>query len=87
MHRVLRPGGTALISDLRGDARQADIDRHADQMGLSAVNSWLTKRTFAHVLLKNAYTSDSIRQIVVQTEFAGRTIEESDIAMNVWLVR
>jgi ubiquinone/menaquinone biosynthesis C-methylase UbiE len=87
MHRVLRPGGTALISDLRGDARQADIDRHVGQMGLNAVNAWLTRWTFAHILLKNAYTATSIRQVVAQTEFAGCTIDESDIAMAVWLHR
>jgi ubiquinone/menaquinone biosynthesis C-methylase UbiE len=43
MHRVLKPGGKALIEDLRGDASMEEIANHVNQMGLSRLNTLMTK--------------------------------------------
>jgi ubiquinone/menaquinone biosynthesis C-methylase UbiE len=86
MHRVLRPGSTALIQDLRGDARRADIDAYVDTLGLNPINRLLTRWTLAF-LRKNAYTPDAMRAIVAQTDFARCTIDEETIGMSVWLER
>src|SRR5262245_22614904 len=51
MHRVLRPGGEALIIDLRPDAPADAIRDHVQGMGLSWINSLLTRLTFKHMLL------------------------------------
>src|SRR5262249_48392564 len=64
MYRVLRVGGTALISDLRGNASPAEINGHVDRMGLNAWNSWMTKMTFKTTLLKNAYTKVEIERFI-----------------------
>ncbi len=56
MCRVLKPGGRALIIDLRGDASPADLSRHVDGMGLSTFNRVMTKLAFRTVLLRSAYT-------------------------------
>src|SRR5262249_39580127 len=85
MYRVLKPGGTALIIDLRGDASPEDITTYVDTLGLSRINRWMTKWTFKHVLLKNAYTSAEIRQLVSQTSFTRCEIHEDTIGMEIWL--
>ena len=85
MYRVLKPGRRALIVDLRGDASSEDIDMAIKGMGLSGINTLLTKWTFKHVLLKNAYTGEDIQRMVAQTRFAQAEIHEDSIGMEIWL--
>jgi ubiquinone/menaquinone biosynthesis C-methylase UbiE len=85
MYRVLGSGGKALISDLRGDASPADIATLVDGMKLNAVNKLMTKWTFKFMLLKNAYTSTQIQQLVAQTPFLHARIEQNLVGMDIWL--
>ena len=56
MHRVLKPGGRALIFDLRKDASMDDINAYIKQSDLGWANSAIYKVTFRHVLLPRAYS-------------------------------
>ena len=85
MHRVLKPGGKALIIDLRGDASPEDINAAVNSMGLSWLNRLLTKWTFKQFLLKNAYTKQQIQQFVSQTNFGTCEIRADAIGMEIWL--
>jgi ubiquinone/menaquinone biosynthesis C-methylase UbiE len=85
MHRVLKPGGKALIMDLRRDASLEDIKTHVNSLDLSWINTLITKWTFKLFLLKNAYTSGDIRQLVSQTRFARHDIREDSVGMTIWL--
>jgi len=85
MHRVLKPGGKALIIDLRRDASPEEINTHVSSLRLSRINRLLTKWTFKQFLLKNAYTGEAIRQLVSQTNFARHEIREDTIGMEIWL--
>jgi ubiquinone/menaquinone biosynthesis C-methylase UbiE len=85
MHRVLKPGGKALILDLRGDASMDDITAEVNSMGLNRVNALMTQWTFKHMLLKNAYTAADIQRMVAQTKFANCEIREDTIGMEIWL--
>jgi ubiquinone/menaquinone biosynthesis C-methylase UbiE len=85
MHRVLKPGGKALIADLRRDATPEQIEAEVGSMGLSRTNAFLTRLIFRTFLLKNAYSPDQIRQMAAQTEFAACTIDEIGIGMEIWL--
>jgi ubiquinone/menaquinone biosynthesis C-methylase UbiE len=87
MYRVLKPGGTALIVDLRRDASAEEIATAIKGMGLNGINTWLTKQAFKHFLLKNAYTREEIRRMVAQTEFTRLDIREDPIGMDIWLKR
>lgn len=85
MYRVLRPNGEALISDLRRGAAQADINQTVNRMGLNRVNAFITKWTFRHFLLKNAYTPEEIRRFAAQTHFRQCNVGEDAIGMEIWL--
>src|SRR5215212_6313794 len=46
MHRVLRPGGISVISDLRRDAKPEEIEREIEGMGLGPINRFMVRWTF-----------------------------------------
>jgi len=86
MFRVLKPGGKALIIDLRPDASIEEIDTHIrEDMALTGINFQLTKWAFKSMLLKRAYTQDVIRQFVSQSKFKTCTIDNDGIGMYIGL--
>jgi ubiquinone/menaquinone biosynthesis C-methylase UbiE len=85
MHRVLKPGGKAVIVDLRKDTPIREINAAVDEMPLSWINSALTKWIFRHMLLKRAYTQDQFRQMVAQTPFGTCDIKTASIGLEVTL--
>jgi ubiquinone/menaquinone biosynthesis C-methylase UbiE len=87
MRRVLKPGGKALIVDLRRDASRADVDRMVKDMGLSWLNALFTQGAFKLMLLRNAYTPGEIRQMVAQTKFRQCDIRSDTVGMEIWLTK
>ena len=86
MFRVLKPGGTALIIDLRPDASIEEIEKHIrKEMALTGVNYLLTKWAFQSMLLKRAYPKETIRQFASQSKFKTCTIDEDGIGMHIYL--
>jgi ubiquinone/menaquinone biosynthesis C-methylase UbiE len=76
MRRVLRPGGRAVIIDLRRDAPREHVNRAVDEMKLGAVNSAVTKLTFRWMLLKRAYTKEEFRKMIAEAGFGEAEIRE-----------
>jgi ubiquinone/menaquinone biosynthesis C-methylase UbiE len=87
MHRVLRPGGQALIIDLRGDASQESINQAVNDMKLGTVNGILTKLTFRFMLLKRAYTKSEFEHMISKTEFSDSKIEGNLMGFEILLSR
>jgi ubiquinone/menaquinone biosynthesis C-methylase UbiE len=87
MHRVLKPGGQALIIDLRGDASQESIDEAIQEMRIGTVNAIITKLTFRFMLLKRAYTRSQFEELVAQSKFTHAQIRENLIALEVSLTK
>jgi ubiquinone/menaquinone biosynthesis C-methylase UbiE len=85
MWRVLRPGGKALIIDLRKDASVADIDAAISDMQVGWWNSLVIKWTFKHMLLKRAYTQEQMQHMASQTPFGICDIKVDRIGLQVWL--
>lgn len=85
MYRVLKPGGHAVIIDLRRDASQEVLEQAVNSMQLGAVNSFLTKLTFRFMLLKRAYTAKEFEQMIVKTNFLSAAIAEELIGLEVTL--
>lgn len=85
MHRVLKPGGRALIIDLRRDASRESIRKTVDAMKLGVVNGTITKLTFRFMLLKRAYTKSEIEEMIGWTPFRDFEIQEDLIGMEIVL--
>jgi ubiquinone/menaquinone biosynthesis C-methylase UbiE len=84
--RVLKPGGKALIIDLRPDASIEVIDTHIkEDLALTGINFLLTKWAFKSMLLKRAYTKDKMRQFASRSKFRTCTIEDDSIGMHIGL--
>ena len=85
MYRVLKPGGQALIIDLRRDASVESINQAVNAMNVGAVNGFITKMTFRFMLLKRAYTKSELEQLISNTRFDGTEIREDLIGLEVLL--
>jgi ubiquinone/menaquinone biosynthesis C-methylase UbiE len=69
MHRVLRPGGEAVIVDLRKDATLSEINTYVNNGGRSGFDAWLTKAAFRWMLIKRAYTKEEFIRMAEQSRF------------------
>lgn len=87
MHRVLRPGGQALIVDLRKDASRESINQAVDAMNVGAWNTLITKLTFQHMLLKRAYTRRGFETLISRSPFHQVQIREDLIALEILLIK
>jgi ubiquinone/menaquinone biosynthesis C-methylase UbiE len=86
MHRVLRPGGTAVIGDMNRDATAADIRREVDAMKLSALNSALTRWTLSG-LRRRAYAADHFRVAAAASAFGTCEVRVDGLSLEIRLTR
>jgi len=84
MHRVLKPGGRALIIDMRGDTSDAEIADYAHGYGRGSLDR-LTMRMIFRSLRKRAYTPDALAGMAARIPFARRAISRDMIGMEVTL--
>jgi ubiquinone/menaquinone biosynthesis C-methylase UbiE len=87
IHRVLAPGGWASIYDLRKDTTPEEIAAEVLAMKLSALNAWLTRWTFRHVLLKRAYTRAALERMVAASAFGAGEITIEGIGFELRLMK
>jgi len=87
MYRVLKPGGRAMIIDLKKDATPESISEAVDRMHLGPVNTIITKLTFRFMLLKRAYTREEFKRLLAQTKFDHFKIREDLIGFELCLQR
>jgi len=83
--RVLKTNGKVLIIDLRRNTSSKEIKEGVDAMGLSMIDSIITKLTFKYMLLKTAYTADEIRELASRSKFAKCRILEGPMGMEISL--
>ncbi|HEV7966670.1 MAG TPA: class I SAM-dependent methyltransferase [Candidatus Acidoferrales bacterium] len=87
MHRVLKPGGRAIIIDLRKDASWEEIVAYVDGLHINRANTWMTKLTFKHMLLKRAYTEGQMARLAGESDFKDCEIVKNAVGMEVSLTR
>jgi hypothetical protein len=83
MHRVLRPGGEAVIVDLRKDVSLDEIDAYLRKSRRSVVDRWLTNFVFRFALIRRAYTRDEFTRMAEKSRFGRCRIEVDPIGFEV----
>ena len=84
MHRVLRPGGIAVIQDLNRDATRADIAAEVRGMQLTAVNRVLTRLTLGW-LRRRAHSAAGFRSLAQRSAFGAADVRTHGIGLEVRL--
>jgi ubiquinone/menaquinone biosynthesis C-methylase UbiE len=87
IHRVLRPGGDALIVDLRSDASLDEIDAFVKRSGRSPINACITSWIFRRTLIKRAYTNDEFGRMAERSLFGSCHIEVCPIWFEVRFIK
>jgi ubiquinone/menaquinone biosynthesis C-methylase UbiE len=87
MCRVLKPGGRALIIDLKRNASPQEVSREIDGMGLSWFNRIMTKGAFRLMLIKSAYTKAEFELMLAQTRFSSVEIEENGMGLQISMTK
>jgi ubiquinone/menaquinone biosynthesis C-methylase UbiE len=84
MHRVLRPGGTGVIIDLRRDASMPEIRRYVNGLDLTPWNRWFMLLTFRFMLLKRAYSRQQLETMVAGAGFRKAEVRTTEVGMEAW---
>ncbi|MGW4058822.1 class I SAM-dependent methyltransferase [Amycolatopsis sp. NPDC004747] len=86
MHRVLRPGGFAVIHDLNHEATAADISREVDSMNVGAVAGFTVRQTLAW-LRRRAFTREQFEALAAESAFGGCSVTTDGIGLEIRLTR
>jgi ubiquinone/menaquinone biosynthesis C-methylase UbiE len=87
MHRVLKPGGKALIIDLRPDVSRDVVNDYVKSIHMNLFNALMTRWTFQMMLKKTAYPKETLKEFAAQSSFGACNIVESAMGYEVWLQR
>jgi len=79
IHRVLKPGGSALIDDLRRDAPEENV-REWTSGHVSRFMRWGAKHSFAE-----AYTAQEIEGMLEDSAFEDFDVKVGEVNMEIWL--
>jgi ubiquinone/menaquinone biosynthesis C-methylase UbiE len=86
MNRVLRPGGRALVIDMRKDASDKSIKDEVAKMQLSRIDALLTRTTLS-ALRKRAYSKLEFERVAQATPFGRCDIREEPLGFEVTLTK
>jgi ubiquinone/menaquinone biosynthesis C-methylase UbiE len=84
VHRVLRPGGFAVIHDLNHEATGADIRRDVVEMDLGVVNGFAVRQTLGW-LRRRAFTPAQFEALAAESAFGGCSVTTDGIGLEVRL--
>jgi ubiquinone/menaquinone biosynthesis C-methylase UbiE len=87
MRRVLRPGGTALLIDMRRDVNVRELKRYVDGLGVNLLNRWFMLVVFRGMLIKRAYRLQEIRSMAIEAGWTDPRIDSSPVGFEAWLTR
>ncbi len=87
IHRVLRPGGSASIQDLRKEATDREIAAEVRGMKQGPVNTLITKWIFRTALLRAAYTTEAALRLAARSRFGGGHITTQGVGFDLRLTK
>jgi ubiquinone/menaquinone biosynthesis C-methylase UbiE len=86
IHRVLRPGGRALIVDMRKDASYQSVTAEVAKMNLGSIDAFITRVTLS-ALRKRAYSKQDFERMLEAGAFKRYDIREQPLGLEIELVR
>lgn len=86
MHRVLRPGGAAVIDDMSHDASHEDIANEVRSMGLGRLSSFMTTATLEG-LRRRAYSRATFERLAAESPFGTCEVQAAGIGLRVRLTK
>ncbi|WP_328605600.1 class I SAM-dependent methyltransferase [Amycolatopsis sp. NBC_00345] len=86
MHRVLRPGGVAVVQDMSKEATHAQIEAEVAAMALGKVAAFTTRQTLGG-LRRRAYTPAQFTATVAESAFRTCTVITEGMGLEVRLTR
>ncbi len=87
MRRVLRPGGMALLIDMRRDVPVEELKRYVDGLDVSRLNRWFMMFVFRNSLIKRAYPLEEIRRMMKEAGWIAPRIEISPGGFEAWMTK
>jgi ubiquinone/menaquinone biosynthesis C-methylase UbiE len=85
--RVLRPGGKALLIDMRRDASMASIRQYVEGLGVSRLNRWFMMLVFRNMLIKRAYPLEEIHRMAKEAGWAEPRIDPAPMGFEAWMTK
>jgi ubiquinone/menaquinone biosynthesis C-methylase UbiE len=87
MRRVLLPGGTALLIDMRRDVSIAAVKDYVDGLGLGLLNRAFMMFAFRSMLIKRAYPLEEIRRMAIDAGWPTPRIEMTPVGFEAWMTK
>jgi ubiquinone/menaquinone biosynthesis C-methylase UbiE len=87
MRRVLRPGGTALLIDMRRDVKVEELKRYVDGLGVNLLNRLFMMVVFRGMLIRRAYRLEEIWRMAIEAGWTDPRIDSSPVGFEAWLTR
>ena len=81
IHRVLKPGGKALIMDLNRKASMKATKKVAESMGLKGTTAFIA----GAIQRSGAYNRNEFKSFISQTEFKDYEIRDCDMGFSIYL--
>jgi ubiquinone/menaquinone biosynthesis C-methylase UbiE len=87
MRRVLRPGGQALLIDMRRDAPMTEVRQYVNGLGVNRLNRWFMMFVFRNMLVRRAYPLEEFRRMAIDAGWAQPRIETSRMGFEAWMTK
>lgn len=87
MRRVLKPGGLALLIDLRKDVNKKALDDYIRGLKVGPLDAFMMKWTFRLMLIRRAYTKQQFSDFISQSGFSESAIQETAIGFEITLTK
>ena len=85
MRRVLRPGGTTLLMDLRRDVALAAVKHYVDGPDVGRLNRWFMMLVFRNILIKRAYRVEEVGRMAIEAGWGEPRIETIPLGFEAWM--
>ena len=87
MLRVLRPGGTVMLIDMRRDVSVDELRKYINGWGVSWFNRKVMMATFRGMLLKRAYPLEEIKRMAAEAGWEDVRIETTPVGFAAWVTK